>query len=70
MLEHNVSPAEYDGAHFATASRVRELESRLERGWRLIEAEEARGATTDHLVTHFLTLLAEYEAACDRSNAA
>ncbi|HLT18902.1 MAG TPA: hypothetical protein VKZ96_05530 [Thermomicrobiales bacterium] len=63
MLEHNVSPAEFEGAFYGPAASVRELEQRLERGWRMIEAEEAKGAPTDHLVNHLLNLLAQYESA-------
>lgn len=63
MLEQNLTPFEFEGALYGLEARVRELERRLERGWSIIEAEEAKGAPTDHLMNHFLNLLAEYEEA-------
>ena len=72
MLDHNALPTgiESTGALHPRDHEVRELEQRLQRGWNIIEATEARGEPTEHLVDHFLTLLAQYESAYRLASAA
>lgn len=44
-----------------------EIETRLNRGWRMID-EESRPAHVERLIEHWLTLLAEYERIYDELN--